>query len=130
VAYIFDSLAINASGQKPSPGIIPLGIDPHYSHKHYWRIPNASPGGILSAVALRAVFSLSTTDDELGMVKVLHNHLILKHVLSGEGRGEDEEGRGGRGGKGRRGTQTRKRAAEEGNSRITRSSDKRARNRG
>ena len=130
VAYIFYPLAINASGQNPSPGLISLGTDPHYPHKLYWRIPGASLGGMLSAVALRAVFSLSANNWEVEMIKALRSRLTINKFAVGisgkdRGRGEDEEGRGGRQGKGQRGTQ--KRVAEEGNSRITYSSKRNTR---
>ncbi len=109
VAHIFDSLAINA-GQKPSPGLIPLSIDPHHPHKQYWRIPKASPGGMLSAIVLR---SLSSTDEMLGIVRYLHALLILLLIQKKRDGLDVGLSRGSRGGKGQ-GTQ--KRAAEEGSS--------------
>ncbi|KAI0285395.1 hypothetical protein BGY98DRAFT_945711 [Russula aff. rugulosa BPL654] len=47
-AYIFDSLAVKASGQLPSPGAIPLHPDqPYYSHNRYWRLQHTTLSGIL-----------------------------------------------------------------------------------
>ena len=139
-ARIFDSLALNNSGQRPSPSLIPLHPDqPHYSHKRYWRLPGTALGGILSAVVLRAIVSPSSADDELEMVRFLHGLLVVRKSgldagLSGEGRREDEGGRGrrgggrggGRGGKGRRRTPQKRAAEEDDDTRHdTRSSNKR-----
>jgi len=122
VARIFDSLAVNDSGQRPSPGLIPLHPDhPHYSPKQYWHLPKTSLGGILSAVVLRAMNSPSTADDELEMVRALHMLLRRRRMggvdagpsgPSGEDHRENEGGGGRRGGKGRPGI-PHKRAAEE-----------------
>jgi hypothetical protein len=56
----------------------------------------------LSAVVLRAINSPSTTDDELGLVKVLHSVLTLRKRdsvgagLSGDGSAGPRRGHGGR----------------------------------
>lgn len=139
VARIFDSLAVNASGQRPSPGVIPLHPDhPHYPQKQYWRLPKTTLGGILSAVMWHVRANLFTADrsDELRMVELLHCLLTLKEFSvdaeltsdtgsSGEDCREDEEGRGGRGGDGRRGTPQKRAAEDEGNTNNKHSSNKR-----
>jgi hypothetical protein len=97
-AYIFDSLAVNASGQLPSPGAIPLHPDqPYYSHNRYWRLQHTTLSGILSAVILHSSSGPSTADD-LKMVRVLHD--LLKNRKAGgvdagpSGEGHREDGGG------------------------------------
>jgi hypothetical protein len=81
VARIFDPLAVNASHQCWSPGLIPLHPDqPYYSHKHYWRLPKTTLGGILSAAALRATFIPMANNELVKMLKVLHSFLILRKL--------------------------------------------------
>jgi hypothetical protein len=149
IAHIFDFLT-NASTQHPSPGQIPLHLDqPNYSHGRYWRLPKTILGGMLSAAVLRAINTPTANDEWLEMLMVLHSLLTLGKRRgvdvglsgdagpSGEGGREDgggggpgrrEGGRGGgRGGKVRRGTPRKRTAEEEGNTRITRFSDKRHR---
>jgi len=136
VAYIFDPLAVYATGQRPSPSLIPLHPDHRdYPQKRYWRLPRTSLGGILSAVVLCAINSPSTADDELEMVRVLHRLLTLKKAggvdaglsgdagPSGEGCREDERG-GGRGGNGQWGTHQKREREDEEDEGNTRSSNK------
>jgi hypothetical protein len=125
VAHIFNPLAVNASHQHPSPGLIPLHSDqPQYPHKLYWRLQNASLGGILATIVFRAVVN-STISDELELARDLRRNLTRIRPLpmpSGEGSGGKRGGR--RGGKGQQGT-PKPAAEEEGNRRVTRSSTKR-----
>ena len=77
--YVFDSLTINVLGQHPSAGLIPLHPDhPHYLDKRYWRLPTTTLSGILSAVMWHTIFSPSTADDELRMIRGLYGLLIVK----------------------------------------------------
>ena len=151
-AHIFDSLAINGLDQCPSPGFIPLHPDdPQYSQKRYWQLQNINFGGVLTAIILHGVLT-PYTNDELKMVKVLFSLLTISKLggvdtgpsdnpgpggnaanagpsgnprPSGEGHREIEGSRGGRGKRGNKGRQ--KKAADEGSTRITRSSTKRMR---
>jgi hypothetical protein len=132
LAYIFFSRDVIRSKDKHL-SFGKIFVDPDQSrlaHKQYWRLQNISLGGILPAVILRSLSgpSTGTVDDELKTVRVLYDLLESASGIdagpSGEDHGEDGGCRCGGGcGKGRRRAQ--KQAAEERNTRITRSSTKR-----